>query len=88
MLNVPRMAREVASFAQDVRWLVDMARDACRPPKKSEPEWTWRGISAYSPEKSRSLGLVSMRPGIQLGRSCGRATTLSIQTPGASCRAR
>ena len=38
ILNVPRMAREVTSFAQEVRWLVSMARDACRPPKKSEPE--------------------------------------------------
>ena len=39
LLNVPRMAREVTSFAQDVKWLVDMARDACRaPPKPPEPE--------------------------------------------------
>ena len=39
LLNVPRMAREVTSFAQDVRWLVDIARDACRaPPKPPEPE--------------------------------------------------
>ena len=39
MFSVPRLAREVASFAQDVRWLVDMARDACRaPPKPPEPE--------------------------------------------------
>ena len=39
LLNVPRMAREVTSFAQDVKWLVDMARDAYRAPAKPpEPE--------------------------------------------------
>ena len=39
LFSVPRLAREVASFAQDVRWLVDMARDACRaPPRPPEPE--------------------------------------------------
>ena len=39
MFSVPRLAREVASFAQDVKWLVDVAREACRaPPKPPEPE--------------------------------------------------
>ena len=39
MISVPRLAREVASFAQDVKWLVDQAREACRaPPKPPEPE--------------------------------------------------
>ena len=39
MFSVPRLAREVASFAQNVRWFVDMARDACRaPPMPPEPE--------------------------------------------------
>ena len=38
MFSVPRLAREVATFAQDVKWLVDMARDACRtPPKPPDP---------------------------------------------------
>ena len=39
LFSVPRLAREVASFAQDVKWLVDVAREACRaPPKPPEPE--------------------------------------------------
>ena len=39
MISVPRLAREVASFVQDVKWLVDVAREACRaPPKPPEPE--------------------------------------------------
>ena len=39
MFSVPRLAREVASFAQDVKWLVDVARETCRaPPKPPEPE--------------------------------------------------
>ena len=39
MFSVPRLAREVASFTQDVKWLVDVAREAGRaPPKPPEPE--------------------------------------------------
>ena len=38
MLNVPRMAWEVASLAQDVRWLVGVAREAFATPPPSELE--------------------------------------------------
>ena len=39
VFSLPRLARDAANFAQDVKWLVDVARDACRaPPKPPEPE--------------------------------------------------
>ena len=39
VFSLPRLAREATNFAQDVKWLVDVAREACRgPPKPPEPE--------------------------------------------------
>ena len=54
VLTVPRIARELASFAQDVRWLVGVARDACKPPARNEPEvelaTEWRCQPREEPE--------------------------------------
>ena len=78
LISVPRMAREVASFAQDVRWLVDMAREACRaPPKPPEPETEMATNFTYSLGKRRSPGPVNMRPGTQAGPWYAQATTPS-----------
>ena len=80
MFSVPRLAREVASFAQDVKWLVDVAREACRaPPKPPEPELEMATNFRLQAGRSLSPFPENMRPGIQVGRSCGRAMTPSIQ---------
>ena len=47
MFSVPRLARDVASFAQDVRWLVDtpepeveMARNFRLQPREAPEPWS------------------------------------------------
>ena len=55
VLSLPRIAREVAGFAQDVKWLVGVAKDAWRPPARSEaPEvemaTEWRCQARAEPE--------------------------------------
>ena len=54
VLTVPRIARELTSFAQAVRWLIGVARDACKPPARNEPEvelaTEWRCQPREEPE--------------------------------------
>ena len=55
LFSVPRLAREAATLVEDVRWLVGIARDACRgPPPPSRPEvemaTDWRCQPREEPE--------------------------------------
>ena len=38
VFSLPRLAREASNFAQDVKWLVGVAREAWRPPVPQEPQ--------------------------------------------------
>ena len=38
VFSLPRLAREATNFAQDVKWLVGVAREAWRPPAPEEPQ--------------------------------------------------
>ena len=38
VFSLPRMAREASNFAQDVKWLLGVAREAWRVPVPQEPQ--------------------------------------------------
>ena len=54
MLNIPRVAREVSSFASDVKWFYNIAKNYYKVIPKSEPEVElsekFRCVPRYEPE--------------------------------------